>query len=342
MTGSDIFASYPPLFRPMEKLSESDSDPGPDSFDSDSLPVIDLESLNPGYLTQVCREWGMFRLTKHGVPTELLSELHDHANKVFSESFESKQRLPTTLMLYFWGSPAITMSGNAKQTGPSPSAHQVNWLEGFNVPLAKISHFHYQDPLLESFRSLLEEYGAHQTRVAKAIFNTMAGELNFPPEKSASYLWQPTGILRVYRYLRCPVPEQRWGVSEHTDSSVLSIIHQDQVGGLQVFKNNQWLDVKPIHDSLIVNLGDMMQAMSNDEYVSVRHRVKVKKEKERISMGYFVFPAEDAVIESSKYKPFTYTDFQEEKELDLKTVGMKIGLPRFRKEQSASHHHRLL
>lgn len=72
--------------------------------------------------------------------------------------------------------------------------------------------------------------------------------------------------------------------------------------------------------------------MSNDEYISVRHRVKVKRDRERISIGYFVFPAEDAVIESSKYKPFTYGDFQAEKELDLKTVGMKIGLPRFRKE----------
>lgn len=78
-----------------------------------------------------------------------------------------------------------------------------------------------------------------------------------------------------------------------------------------------------------------MQAMSNDEYISVRHRVKVKRDRERISIGYFVFPAEDAVIESSKYKPFTYGDFQAEKELDLKTVGMKIGLPRFRKEESA-------
>lgn len=87
----------------------------------------------------------------------------------------------------------------------------------------------------------------------------MAEDLNFPSTKSASYLSPATGILRVYRYLRCSAAEQRWGIHEHTDSSVLSIIHQDQVGGLQVFKNNQWLDVEPIHDTLIVSLGDMMQ-----------------------------------------------------------------------------------
>lgn len=111
-------------------------------------------------------------------------------------------------------------------------------------------------------RSLLEEYGVQQTRLAKSLFKTMAEDLNFPPTKLESYLSPPTGILRVYRYLRCPVAEQRWGINAHTDSSVISIIHQDQVGGLQVYKNDQWLDVKPIPDSLIVNLGDMMQVIS--------------------------------------------------------------------------------
>lgn len=70
--------------------------------------------------------------------------------------------------------------------------------------------------------------------------------------------------------------------------------------------------------------------MSDDTYVSAKHRVKVHKKKERVSIGYFVFPDGDAVVESSTYKPFTYTDFQAAKELDLRTVGKKIGLPRFR------------
>ncbi|XP_057787224.1 gibberellin 2-beta-dioxygenase 6 isoform X1 [Salvia miltiorrhiza] len=330
MSSSHNFSSYPPFFRPNQpqpQAVEFDSDPRPKSC---SLPIIDFEALEAAHLSQVCREWGMFRLTNHGVSSELLTQLHNHANKLFSHKFEWKKGIPTTPMLYFWGNPALTMSGNAQQKGPPP-ADRHNWLEGFNVSLTNISHFHYQDPLLESFRCLLEEYGAHQTRLAKAIFKGMAENLDFPPPKSTSYLSPATGIIRVYRYLRCPAAERRWGIHEHTDSSVLSIIHQDQVGGLQVFKNNQWLDVEPIHDTLIVNLGDMMQAMSDDEYVSVTHRVKVNRVKERVSIGYFVFPAEDGVIHTSNYKPFTYADFQAKNELDLKTLGAKIGLPRFRK-----------
>ncbi|KAG6427855.1 hypothetical protein SASPL_112102 [Salvia splendens] len=329
------FSSYPPLFRPHHNGQSHSVEQNSFEFDlapSARLPVIDFEALDRAHLSEVCREWGMLRLTNHGVPAELLSQLHDHASELFSCDFESKEGIvPTAPMLYFWGNPALTMSANAHHKAP-PSNNHHNWLEGLNVSLNNISHSHYQDPLLESFRCLLEEYGRHQTRLAKAIFGAMAEDLGFSQPKSISYLSPATGIIRVYRYLRCP--GQRWGIPDHTDSSVLSIIHQDQVGGLQVLKNNQWLDVGPIHDTLIVNLGDMMQAMSDDKYVSVRHRVKVNRARERVSIGYFVFPAEDGVIEASNYEPFTYADFKARNELDLKIHGAKIGLPRFRKEQS--------
>ena len=73
----------------------------------------------------------------------------------------------------------------------------------------------------------------------------------------------------------------------------------------------------------------MTQAISDDEYISVKHRVRVNKE-ERFSICYFVFPAEGSVVHSSKYKPFTYTDFQEQVQKDTKTLGYKVGLQRFK------------
>lgn len=116
----------------------------------------------------------------------------------------------------------------------------------------------------------------------------------------------------------------------HTDSSVLSILNQDEVGGLEVLKDDHWFTVKPVPNTLVVNLGDMMQAISDDEYTSVKHRVKVNEYSERISICYFVFPGQGSVIRSSKYKPFTYSDFQGQVQQDLKTVGYKVGLDRFK------------
>lgn len=114
-------------------------------------------------------------------------------------------------------------------------------------------------------RSLLEEYGKHQARVAKAIYEALSRKLNLGTlklskyEKSVNYFSEDTGILRVYRYPRCWGANKAWGIDVHTDSSLLSILHQDLVGGLQVYKDHQWIQVNPIPNTLIVNIGDMIQ-----------------------------------------------------------------------------------
>ncbi|CAI9761265.1 unnamed protein product [Fraxinus pennsylvanica] len=334
MSHFDNLESYPPFFRPNHGIDSNEQACKTSvHLDSDCLPVIDFLCMNPENLSEACRDWGMFRLINHGVPLNLLNQLLDHAKQLFSLTFESKQDLlsSTSPIAYFWGTPALTPSGDALQKGSGTQDH--NWLEGLNISLTKLSKFQYEDPLLESFRSSLEEYGRQLSRVATTLFSTMAEDLKLCSTKSKSYLSPPTGILRVYRYFRCMDSHQRWGINAHTDSSVISILHQDEVQGLQVFKDNQWLDVKPIHNTLIVNLGDMAQAMSDDKYLSVKHRVKVNRDKERISIGYFVFPVEDALIECSKYKPFTYADFRTEVQNDLKTLGTKIGLQKFEATQ---------
>lgn len=101
-------------------------------------------------------------------------------------------------------------------------------------------------------RCLLEEYGKELCRLATEIFKILG------PFES-NYMSLETGLLRVYRYPRCLEPERTWGIDTHTDSSVLSIIHQDDVGGLQVYKDHQWIDVNPLPNTLIVNIGDMLQ-----------------------------------------------------------------------------------
>lgn len=73
------------------------------------------------------------------------------------------------------------------------------------------------------------------------------------------------------------------------------------------------------------------QAISDDEYKSVKHRVRLNKHKERLSIGYFVFPDDDRLIHSQRYKPFSYSDFRAQIQQDLETVGYKVGLQRFRR-----------
>lgn len=108
-------------------------------------------------------------------------------------------------------------------------------------------------------RLLLKEYGRHLARIATTLFEAMAKDLDLDPKQSQSYLAESTGFVRVYRYPSGSMADEAWGMIAHTDSSVLSIVSQDQVGGLEIFKDNKWLLVNPIPNTLIIHVGDMMQ-----------------------------------------------------------------------------------
>lgn len=139
------FESYPPPFRQPPQNSQSENYTTTTTTitntqlkDSDFIPIIDLQCLNQleneqQYFEDACKNWGLFRLVNHGVPPTLLSQLQDHAKKLFSLSFESKQALFTSPLSYFWGTPALTPSGAAL------SSQNINWVEGLNVPLCQLS-----------------------------------------------------------------------------------------------------------------------------------------------------------------------------------------------------------
>ncbi|KAI9195159.1 hypothetical protein LWI28_012300 [Acer negundo] len=360
--------SYPPVFR--KQINESDDqvtitttlknpeeeeEPKRDDFflqDSSDpvevVPVIDLQDIitnleQQHQLEEACRDWGIFRLVNHGVPLNLISQLQDQAQKIFSMSFEAKQTLfnnndnsTPAAVSYFWGTPVLTPSGSVLD---NIYPKKINWVEGLNVRLSQLSDYHDQisgDPMLDSFRVLLEEYGGHMERLARVIFEAILKTLNMDSKQynsKSQLLSESTSSVRVYRYPKISDADEEEaviGMQVHTDSSVISILNQNQVGGLEVFKDNKWFHVRPILNELVVNLGDMMQAISNDEYASVKHRVKANKHEERFSICYFMFPAEDGVVGSSNYKPFTYKDFQAQVQHDVKTLGFKVGLERFK------------
>ncbi|KAH9325172.1 hypothetical protein KI387_005350, partial [Taxus chinensis] len=108
----------------------------------------------------------------------------------------------------------------------------------------------------------------------------------------------------------------------HTDPHCFSILYQNDGGGLQIqSKEGNWADVKPIPNSLVINVAESLRAWSNGRYRSVMHRVVYKDWTHRISLGWFLIFPDDKKIQApaeiidhqhpQRYRPFTYTQYRE-------------------------------
>ncbi|THG18151.1 hypothetical protein TEA_018756 [Camellia sinensis var. sinensis] len=128
-----------------------------------------------------------------------------------------------------------------------------------------------------------------------------------------------TLIVNFNHYPICPNPDLTAGVGPHSDASTITILLQDDTGGLYVRGREGWIHVTPVKGALIVNIGDVLQIMSNDHYKSIEHRAVTSARKHRISVPIFVNPGPNAVMgplpealqlgEKPIYKQVLYSDY---------------------------------
>jgi isopenicillin N synthase-like dioxygenase len=108
----------------------------------------------------------------------------------------------------------------------------------------------------------------------------------------------PLILFRIFNYPLAGAPSDSWGVGEHTDYGLLTILKQDGNGGLQVKSPSGWLDAAPIPGSFVCNLGDMLDRLTGGRYRSTPHRVLPSTRGDRLSWPFFFDPNFNAEIES--------------------------------------------
>nr|KJB22697.1 hypothetical protein B456_004G062100 [Gossypium raimondii]KJB22698.1 hypothetical protein B456_004G062100 [Gossypium raimondii] len=107
----------------------------------------------------------------------------------------------------------------------------------------------------------------------------------------------PTFGTKVSNYPPCPTPDKIKGLRAHTDAGGIILLFQDPVvGGLQLLKDGEWVDVPPLRHSIVINLGDQLEVITNGKYKSVEHRVIAQTDGTRMSLASFYNPGSDAVI----------------------------------------------
>ncbi|KAK1304428.1 S-norcoclaurine synthase 1 [Acorus calamus] len=146
-----------------------------------------------------------------------------------------------------------------------------------------------------SFRETLDHYTLEIQKVADKLVGAMAKNLGVNAETLIEKL--EFQQVRINYYPPCPQSDKVLGLSPHSDTVTLTILLQiNEVQGLQIKKDDNWVPVMPLLDSFIINIGDMMEILSNGKYKSINHRTTVDPHKERLSIATFHSPNYDACI----------------------------------------------
>jgi isopenicillin N synthase-like dioxygenase len=262
------------------------------------LPVFDVRALDAGEkiaeLRQACQGTGFFYIADHGIDPALIDAAAEQMRLFFAQPLE--QRL------------AVALSKSTCNRGYEPMLAQIlepgmppDLKEGFYVgndhgpdhPYVRAGYFNQgpnQWPLdLPTFKPAMEAYFAAMESLATRLMRAMALSLNLPADHFAAFCDQPVSILRLLHYPPQPgnpKPGEK-GCGAHTDWGCLTLLWQDQNGGLQVQVDNEWIEAPPLPGTFVVNIGDMFARWTNDLYRSTLHRVINRSGTERYSMPFF-------------------------------------------------------
>ncbi|XP_026398679.1 1-aminocyclopropane-1-carboxylate oxidase homolog 1-like [Papaver somniferum] len=165
-------------------------------------------------------------------------------------------------------------------------APSANWRDTYYCSMAPTPAKPEEIPSI--LRDTMMKYSDHIEKLGLEVFELVSEGLGLKPNYLKDMNCAKGWALLCHYYPECPQPELTIGTSKHVDSDFLTILLQDNhISGLQVLHKNQWVDVPPVPGALIVNVGDLLQLMSNDRLKSVEHRVLDNLEYPRASVACF-------------------------------------------------------
>ena len=290
---------------------EIEADPPAADAGGHALPTIDMSRLlDPEFsveesakLGSACEHWGFFQLVNHAVDGGLLGQTKADVAEFFGLPLEEKSAVAI---------PPNGMQGFGHHFVFSKE-QKLDW-----VDLLFLATRPAQERCLDfwptkpsTFRDTLDKYTTELASVAEQLFRFMAKDLGVDQEALLGTFKGLPQCVRINYYPPCRQAGKVLGLSPHTDGVGMTLLlHANDVQGLQIRKDGEWFSVHALPGALVVNIGDVLEILTNGKYRSIEHRAVVNPDKERITIAAF----------HSVHLPCTIGPFQELGDARYKTV----------------------
>ncbi|KAH6773576.1 hypothetical protein C2S52_003531 [Perilla frutescens var. hirtella] len=252
------------------------------------IPVLDMKSLldEENKISQLqklhstCSEWGIFQLVNHGVDISLMEKLKSEINEFYKLPLEEKLKYKIKQGDVEGYGKTVIVSDDQK----------VDWADRFYIITNPIQRRkpHLFPKLPSSLRETLEAYIAELQKLSRAIFMLIAEALMIEEREVEEMFVDGMQSMRMTYYPPCPEPEKVIGLTPHSDASGITVLLQlNGVEGFQVNKDGLWIPVKFLPNAFVVNIGDIVEILSNGVYKSIEHRATVNSERERMTIALF-------------------------------------------------------
>ncbi|XP_027065088.1 1-aminocyclopropane-1-carboxylate oxidase 1 [Coffea arabica] len=258
----------------------------------ENFPVINMKNLNGDkrastmdIIKDACENWGFFELVNHGIPHEMMDTVErltkGHYKKCMEQRFKE-------------------LVASKALEGVQAEITDMDWESTFFLRHLPVSNISQVPDLDDEYRTIMKEFAVRLEKLAEELLDLLCENLGLEKGylKKAFYGSKgPNFGTKVSNYPPCPKPELIKGLRPHTDAGgVILLFQDDKVSGLQLLKGDQWVDVPPMKHSIVVNLGDQLEVITNGKYKSVLHRVIAQTDGNRMSLASFYNPGNDAVI----------------------------------------------
>ncbi|MBI1774095.1 MAG: isopenicillin N synthase family oxygenase [Proteobacteria bacterium] len=279
----------------------------------DEIPVIDVAALQTGgpekvasiaaVLRQAAQGPGFFYIKNHGVPRPLIDAALGASHRFFALPIEQKRRVAINTLHR-----GFLALGGAKMYDKARVDLKESYLWGLELgkddldvragkPLMGPNNW---PDFLPGFRDALYDYYQGVMDCGRRLLSALAVSLDAPVDFFEPHFAKPLarGSLIYYPPQPADMGEDQFGVAPHSDYGGITLLYQDDKGGLQVRgRSGEWVMAHPIADTFVINIGDLMARWTNDRFASTPHRVVNSSGQDRYSIALFFDPAFDTVID---------------------------------------------